>query len=175
MPSRVSRLAIDLGGREQPHRLDVSPRVGLDQPRDARVAQGLAEAEQRDRRRHPLQVPRVVAEVGLVEVVDVEHEDAGGVHVGAVVGGVQVALDPDARRGVVDPLVVQALDVGVEQRRAAAVERERVGGHLAELAAKGARIALDQVLEGVDEHGDDVVLALGIGAGEIGDSGHLGP
>ena len=84
----------------------------------------------------------------------------------------QVALDPHARGRLVDPRVLEPVDVGVEQRRAAAVERERVRGHLAELAAERARVALDQVLERVDEDRDDVVLALGVGAGEISDGGH---
>ena len=147
-------------------------RVGLDQPRDAVVRQRLAEPEQRQRRRHPLQIPRVVAEVGLVEVVDVEHQHARRVHVRAVVLGVQVALDPHARGRVVDPRVLEPVDVRVEQRRAAAVEGERVRGHLAELPPERARVALDQVLERVDEDGDDVLLALVVRAGEIGDGGH---
>ena len=70
--------------------------VGLDHPLDRLVRQRLGEAQQRQAGRHPPQVPGEVAEVGLVEVVDVEHEDPGRVHVGAEVLGVQVALDPDA-------------------------------------------------------------------------------
>ena len=38
--------------------------------------------------------------------------------------------------------------------------------------AEGARVALDQVLEGVDEDRDDVFLALGVRGGEVGDCGH---
>ena len=116
---------VAVGGRERPHGVRVGERVRLDQLGDALVRERLAEPEQRQRRRHPLQVPRVVPEVGLVEVVDVEDEHALGVHVGAVVLGVQVALDPHARGRVVDPRVVEPAHVGVEQRRAAAVEGER--------------------------------------------------
>jgi hypothetical protein len=56
-----------------------------------------------------------VAEVGLVEVVDVEDQYAVAVHVGAEVLRVQVALDPDAARALVGPGVVAVGHVGVEE------------------------------------------------------------
>jgi hypothetical protein len=169
---RQSELAVAGRGRERAHHLGVGGRVGLDQPPDRLVGERLAEAEQRERPGHALEVPGVVPEVGLVEVVDVEDEHALGVHVGAVVLGVQVALDPHTGRVVVHPGVLEALDVGVEQRSAAAIEGERVGGHLAELLAEGDRIGLDQVGEGVDEDRDDVLLALVVGRVEGGEVGH---
>ena len=99
----------------------------------------------------------------------------GRVHVGAVVLRVQVALDPDAAGALVGPAVLEVGDVGVEQARAAAVERERVRGHLAELAPERARVGLDQVLEGVDEHGDDLLLAGVRVAAEIFERSHPAP
>ena len=157
---REAELLVAVAGRERAHLVDVGAAVGDDHLLDRLVGERVAEAEQGQARGHPLQVPRVVAEVGLVEVVDVEHEDPGGVHVGAVVLGVQVALDPDAARALVDPRVLEPGDVVVEQHRRAAVERERVGGHLAELAPERARIGLDQLLERGDEDLRDALLAL---------------
>jgi hypothetical protein len=105
-----------------------------------------------------------VPDVGLVEVVDVEDEDAGGVHVGPVVLGVEVALDPDAGRALVDPRVVEAGHVVVEEAGRAPVEGERVASHLAELAAEGGGVGVDQVGEGIDQHLDDPA-APGVGVG----------
>ena len=144
---------------ERAHLLEVGARVGADHLADRLVGERLGEAQQRQAGGHPLEVPGEVPEVGLVEVVDVEDEDPGGVHVGAVVLRVQVALDPDAARALVGPAVLEVGDVGVEQAGAAAVERERVGGHLAELAPERLRVGLDEVLEGVDEHLHDLLLA----------------
>ena len=97
-----------------------------------------------------------MAEVGLVEVVDVEHEPAVGGQVGAEVLGVQVALDPDPARALdADPALVgtgeqaAAGEVGVEQAGGAAVEGERVAGHGAELGAERRRVGLHQLAEGV--------------------------
>ena len=156
---RQAELVVLVALVERAHLLEVGARVRPDHLPDRLVRERLGEAEQREARGHPLEVPGEVPEVGLVEVVDVEDEDPGGVHVGAVVLRVQVALDPDAARALVGPAVLEAGDVGVEQARAAAVERERVGGHLAELAPERLRVGLDQVLEGVDEHVHDLLLA----------------
>jgi hypothetical protein len=101
-----------------------------------------------------------VAEVGLVEVVDVEDDPPGGVHVGAEVLRVQVTVDPHARRPLVAPGILQGRHVGVEQAGAAPVEGERVGGHLAELGAEGPGIGVHQVGEGIDEDVDDLAGAL---------------
>ena len=68
-------LAVAVAGRERPHLLEVRAAVGLDHALDRLVGERLGEAQQRQAGRHPPQVPREVAEVGLVEVVDVEHED----------------------------------------------------------------------------------------------------
>ena len=166
-------LAVAVAGRERPHLLEVRAAVGLDHALDRLVRQRLGEAQQGQRGGHPPHVPREVAEVGLVEVVDVEHEDPGRVHVGAEVLGVQVALDPHARGALVRPRVLEPHDVGVEQRRAAAVERERRRRHLAELAPEGALVGLDQVAERVGQHGDDLLAALVV-AGEVGGGRHAG-
>ncbi len=140
--------------------LGVGARVGLDQLADGVVGQGLDEAQQRQAGGHPLEVPGEVAEVRLVEVVDVEHDDAGVVQVGAVVLGVEVALDPDPAGALVGVAVLHLRHVGVEQAGAAAVERERVLRHLAELAPEGPRVGLDQVLEGVHEDAHDLLGAV---------------
>jgi hypothetical protein len=83
-----------------------------------------------------------------------------GVDVGAVILCVQVAVDPDAARALVGVGIVVVRDVRVEQTGAAAIERERVLGHLAELAPKTTRIRLDQVREGVDQNLDDLLCAV---------------
>src|ERR671924_32531 len=100
-----------------------------------------------------------MTQVRLIEVVDVEDEDAGGVDVGAVVLGVQVAVDPDAAGALVRVAVLGFRHVRVEQAGAPPIERKRVLRHLAELAPKGARIRLDQVREGVDQDLDDLLRA----------------
>ena len=105
-----------------------------------------------------------MAEVGLVEVVDVEDEQTFGVHVGAEVLGVQVAVDPHPRRPVVGPPVVQVGHVGEEQAGRAAEERERVGRHLAELRPEAARVGPEEVVERLGEHVDDLLAPLGFWA-----------
>ena len=82
----------------------VGPHVARDEVVDRAVGQRLLPAQQGQAGDEAGQVPRPVPEVGLVEVVDVEDEPTVGVEVGAEVLGVQVALDPDARPVVVDPV-----------------------------------------------------------------------
>ena len=149
-------LVVAVAGRERAHLVGVGASVARDHPLDRVVRQRLGEPEQRQARRHPPNVPREVAEVRLVEVVHVEHEDAHRVHVRAEVLRVQIALDPHAPGAVVRPWVVEPHHVRVEQRSAAAVERERRRRHLAELAPERARVRLDQVAERVGEHEDDL-------------------
>jgi hypothetical protein len=165
---RQAELVVAVAGRERPHLPRVRPRVGPDHPLDRPVRQRLGEPEQRQAGPHPPHVPREVAEVRLVEVVDVEDEDALGVHVRAEVLCVQVALDPDPPRALVRPWIVEPRDVGVEQWRAAAVERERRRRHLAELAPERAGVALDQVAERVGEHRHDLRAAFLAVGDEIG-------
>jgi hypothetical protein len=141
------------------HLVEVRLAVGLDHLGDRFVGERLDETQQRQTRRHSLEVPGEVAQVGLVEIVDVEHQDAGVVDVGAEVLGVQVALDPDPAGALVGVGVLGVGHVGVEQAGAAAVKGERVLGHLAELAPEGARVGVDQVLEGVQEDLHDLLLA----------------
>jgi hypothetical protein len=140
------------------HLVGVRLAVRLDHLADRLVRECLDEAEQRQARGHALEVPGEVAQVGLVEVVHVEDEHPGIVDVGAVVLGVQVAVDPDSARALVGIAVFGAGDVGVEEAGASPVEREGVLGHLSELAPERARIGVDQVLEGVHEDFDDVLL-----------------
>ena len=83
----------------------------------------------------------------LVEVVDVEDQLSRAVHVGSEVLRMQVALDPDAAGPLVGPSVLPLGDVGVEDAGAAAIERERVGGHLAELGAECVGVGLHQIGE----------------------------
>src|SRR5206468_22374 len=80
-------------------------------------------------------VPREAAHVGLVEVVDVEYEHAGAVHVGPEVVGVHVSLDPHPAGLSVQERIPILGEVAVEQRRAPPVEGEGRAGHLAELPA----------------------------------------
>ena len=60
---------------------------------------------------------------------------------------------------LVDPLVVPARDVGVEQAGGAAVERERVGRHLAVLHPEGRWVGSHQRRERLAEHVDDLLGA----------------
>ena len=139
----------------------VGPHVAGDEVVDRAVGQRLLPAQQGQAGDEAGQVPRPVPEVGLVEVVDVEDEPTVGVEVGAEVLGVQVTLDPDARPVVVHPVLVEPgvcptlADVRVEQARGAAVERERVTGHLAELRAEAVLIAQHQRLEGLHQRRHD--------------------
>jgi hypothetical protein len=144
---------------ERPHLPHVGPQVRADQVRDVVVGDRLAPRHQREARREPLQVPREAAEVGLVEVVDVEHQGAGRVHVGAEVLRVQVALDPHPAGPLVRPRVLVLGHVRVEQARGAAVEGERRGRHLPELAPERDRVGLHELVERADQHVDDLRLA----------------
>ena len=92
-----------------PHLVDVRVEVGPRQPADVVLGQRLLPAHQREAGDETPEVPGEVAEVRLVEVVDVEDQHALGVHVGAEVLGVQVAVDPDATRPVVRPRVIAPL------------------------------------------------------------------
>ena len=121
------------------HPLDVGAQVAGGELAHGVLGQRLLPAHQREARDEPAQVPGEVADVGLVEVVDVERQHAVRVHVRAEVLRVQVAVDPDAARALVGPAVLELAHVGVEHAGAAAVERERVGGHLAELRPERAR------------------------------------
>ena len=112
-------------------------------------------AHQRDAGREPLKIPREVPEERLVEVVDVEDEHAGAVHVGAEVLRVQITLNPHAGGPVVRPPVLAVGHVRVEHAGASAVERERVGGHFAELGPERVWVGLHEVGERVDEAVDD--------------------
>ena len=94
------------------------------------VRQRLGVPDERDAGREPPQVPDVRADVGLVEVVDVEHQYARGVHVGAEVLGVQVAVDPDTPRLLVQEGVVGELAGHVRVGRLQLVGCERRPQHL---------------------------------------------
>ena len=87
---------------------------------------------------------------GLVEVVDVEDQHPGAVHVGSEVLRMQVALYPDAAGSLIGPSVLPIGDVGVEDAGTAAVEREGVGGHLAEFGAERVGVGLHQIGERID-------------------------
>jgi hypothetical protein len=140
-------VVVDLG--------EVGARVAGDQLADRLLGEGLLPRDQGQAGREPLEVPREVADVRLVEVVDVEDQPAVGVEVGPEVLDVEVAVDPDALGAVVGPLVLLLRDVVEEQAGAAAVEGVRVGGHLAVLGAEGRRVGAHQRREGVAQHLDD--------------------
>ncbi len=101
-----------------------------------------------------------MAQVGLIEVVDVEDEHPVAGHVGAEVLRVQVALDPGAAGALIRPTVLLAFHVSVEQASAATIEGEGVGGHLPELLAKRIGVSVHQLGESVDQHVDDLRLTL---------------
>ena len=124
--SSLSLVLVDLG--------QVGTQVAPDQPAYVVLGQRLLPPDQGQRGGEPLQVPREVAEVGLVEVVDVEDQESVGVQVGAEVLDVQVPVDPDPAARLVRERVLGAGDVGVEDAGAASVERVRVRRHGAELA-----------------------------------------
>ena len=154
--SRSAKLRSSVGLGEEPDLVEVGAGVGAQERGDVVVGERLAPAEQCHARREPLDVPGEVAEVGLVEVVDVEDQHAVAVHVGAEVLRVQVALDPDAAGALVGPGVVAVGHVGVEEAGAAPVEGERVGRHLAELGAERSGIGRHEVGESVDQRVDDL-------------------
>ena len=124
--------------------VEVGAQVGRAQAADVVVGQRLGPAHQRDARDQALQVPGEVPEVGLVEVVDVEDEVAGAVHVGAEVLRVQVALDPHPATCARRPTGRPARACRRRTGRRAAVEGERVGGHRAVLVAEGGGVGLEQ-------------------------------
>ena len=129
-------VVVGVGGHVVVHLGQVGPGVAGDQLADRVLGQRLLPADEREARREPLEVPGEAADVGLVEVVDVEDQPAVGVEVRAEVLHVQVAVDPDALGTVGRPLVALTGHVVEEQARAAAVERVRVPGHLAVLRAE---------------------------------------
>ena len=143
--------------------VEVGSEVAAQQVGDDVVAESLAPGQQRETGREPAQVPADVPDVGLVEVVDVEDDPPGAVHVGAEVLGVQVALDPHPAGPLVAPAVLQLRHVGVEQAGGPAVEGERVGRHLAELGAERVGVGGHELGEGVDEHVDDLLGAVTVG------------
>jgi thioredoxin-dependent peroxiredoxin len=122
-----------------------------DELADRVLGQRLLPAEQRQARGEALEVPGEAAQVGLVEVVDVEDEPAVGVEVGPEVLHVQVTVDPDPLRTVARPVVGLGRHVVVEQARGAAVEGVRVARHLAVLGPERGRIGPHQRGEGVAE------------------------
>lgn len=72
----------------------------------------------------------------------------------------QIALYPDAAGSLVGPSVLAIGDVGVEDAGAAAVERERVGGHLAELGAERVGVGIHQIGERLHQAVDDEGLPI---------------
>ncbi len=148
-------VAVGVGPGEDGDLVEVGPQVDPEHLADHVVGQRLAPGQQGEAGAEPPQVPGQVAQVGLVVVVDVEDHPTGAVHVGAEVGGVQVAVDPGPRRPLVAPGVLGVHQVGVEQAGRPAVERERVGGHLAELHPEGVRVRRHQIGEGIHQHLDD--------------------
>ena len=84
---------------------EVGAGVAGDELADGVLGERLLPAHQRQARGEALEVPGEAAEVGLVEVVDVEDQPAVGVEVGAEVLDVQVAVDPDPLRAVGGPVV----------------------------------------------------------------------
>ena len=123
---------------------------------DVVLRQRLLPADQRERRREALQVPGEPAEVGLVEVVDVEDQAAVGVEVGAEVLDVQVAVHPDPAAPLVGervrPGAPPLVTTSAKNRHArAAVEGVRVAGHRPVLRPERRRVGLHQRREGVAE------------------------
>ena len=159
--------AVLVGAGERLDLVEIGAQVDLEQLTDDVVGERLAPGEQREAGGEPPQVPADVAEVGLVEVVDVEDDPAGTVHVRAEVLRVQIPLDPHPRGPLVRPGVVERRHVGVEQAGTAPVEGEGIGGHLAELGPERVRVGRHEVGEGVDQHVDDelgtIVVFCGLG------------
>lgn len=152
--------AVLVGAGEGRHLVQIGVEVDPDQLTDHVVGERLAPGQQREAGGEAAQVPADVPEIGLVEVVDVEDDAAGAVHVGAEVLRVQVTLDPHPGRPFVAPLVFHGRHVGIEQARAAPVERERIGGHLPELGAERVRVGRHEIGEGLDQYLDDELRAL---------------
>jgi hypothetical protein len=172
LPQQRERPVV-VGAGEGRDLVQVGAEVAAEHVADDVVAEGLAPGEQREAGGEAPQVPADVPEVGLVEVVDVEDDPALAVHVRAEVLRVQVTLDPHARRPLVTPGVLQGGHVGVEQAGGAAVEGERVGGHLAELRPEGVGVGGHQVGEGVHQDVDDLLPPGPVaGRGEVGSVGH---
>src|SRR5918993_4294244 len=157
-PQRVLVVAVAL--HEVAHLLHVGPYVHLDQGRDISIRDRLHPGQQGHAGDHPLDVPGEVAQVGLVEIVDVEDEHPVAGHVGAEVLRVQVALDPDSAGALIRPRVDFSFHVRIEQARAATIEGERVGGHLPELLTKRLGVRDHELGERVDQHIYDLRLTL---------------
>ena len=134
---------------------DVRAHERVDQRRYLLVRKRLLPAHQCDAGGEPLQIPGEVSDERLVEVVDVEDEHSGPVHIRAEVLRMQIALDPHPARAVVGPSVFSAGDVGVEHTCATAVEGERVGRHLAELGPERVGVRLHEFGERLHEAVDD--------------------
>lgn len=151
-------------GGQRVDALAVGGGVGPHQVGDLLVAERLGVADQRDRGGEPLEIPGERADIGLVEVVDVEDQPTRGVHVGAEVLGVQIAVDPHPAGPLVQirsaVLYGLRLQVPVEQARRAPVEGEGGGGHLPEFHAEGRGVGGEQLSEGGVEDGEDLLAAL---------------
>jgi len=166
---------VAVGPDEVAHLLDVGADVRLDEAGYVGVGDGLHPREQGHACDHALDVPGEVPEVGLVEVVDVEHEDPVAVHVGAEVLGVQVALDPDSPGPLVRPAVFLLLHVGVEQAGAPTVEGEGPSRHLPELLPERVGVGDHEVRESVNEHVHDLRLARLVPPSRLLGFGHVAP
>lgn len=144
------------------HALVVGGSICLDEFRDLFVAKGLSVTDQGDGGSKALEVPGEGADVGLVEVIDVENKTTLGVHVGTEVLRMQIAMDPDAAGALVEEgtAVLLLVEVVVEETGRAAVKGEGGGGHLAELALERGRVAGEEIAKGVVEHLEDLVAAL---------------
>jgi hypothetical protein len=119
-----------------------------------------------------------VAQVGLVEVIDVEDEHPVAGHVGTEVLRVQIPLDPDAAGALISPTVLLTFHVRVEQARAATIEGERSCGHLPELLAKRLGVSDHKLGESIHQHVDDLRLTLFGGLAlpsQVHSSGHEAP
>ena len=149
-------------GRQGVDPLAVGGGVDPDQLTDLVVAQRLGVTDQGDGGGEALEVPGEGAHIGLVEVVDVEHEPAVGVHVRAEILGVQVAVDPHPARALVQigAGVLLAVQIGVEEAGRAPVEREGRARHLAELDPEGCGVGGQELPERGVENCENLLPAL---------------
>lgn len=148
--------------RERVDPLAVGRRVDPDELTDLVVAQRLRVPDQGDGGGEPLEVPGERADVRLVEVVHIEDQPAVGIHVGAEVLRVQIAVDPHPAGPVVQvrAAVPLPLQVVVEQARRAPVEGERRARHLAELDPEGRRVRGQELAESGVENLENLLPAL---------------